>query len=495
MSDRDVEILGVAAKSVAVQAARPRTAHFRYLTRLMYLVGDLWALTLAHMVAVRGIEHFLAVPGSFQNPYQYHRYYIPFFAITLYLFDGYKSPELRRPDRELELGCKAVFASFVALMVLNFLVFKDQPLSRYLMIIWFGLSCLFLLTIRSIFRVVYSRLWKVGLAQRKAILIGDSSGLSGFQQSLSIQRYNGYKLLGLISETGGESLPKDLASVNVLGTLDKWQSIIERSRPDVLIVSLPSSTESEDLLRSILSRSKDLGIDLELYSRALASSQLNCEPDDFSGCLRFYASSQWSNSVQRVFKALLDVVFGVVGSFVTVLLIPVIGLIIKLQDGGPIFYRSAYLGQDRRNWYYLKFRTMRVNADEILQNDAELKSRFAACHKLKDDPRITPFGRFLRKLSLDEFPQFFSLLAGELSFVGPRTIRQEEAYRYGSMLPQLLSVKPGMTGFWQVMGRQTTTYDERVQMDLFYIEHWSIWLDLILVGKTFWKVLKGEGAY
>src|SRR5579872_4815439 len=107
MPDRDAEVLSLAAQGMAVSAPRPRAANRRYLTRLVYLAGDLLALTLAHMTAVRLVQHFLAVPMSFQNPNQYHRYYIPFLAVTLYFFDSYKSPDLRRPDRELELGCKA----------------------------------------------------------------------------------------------------------------------------------------------------------------------------------------------------------------------------------------------------------------------------------------------------------------------------------------------------------------------------------------------------
>lgn len=136
-----------------------------------------------------------------------------------------------------------------------------------------------------------------------------------------------------------------------------------------------------------------------------------------------------------------------------------------------------------------------MNADQILETDEELRSRFREQHKLIDDPRITKLGRFLRRFSLDEFPQFFAVLRGGLTFVGPRTIRDEEAARYGPHLEKLLSVKPGLTGFWQVMGRQTTTYQERVYMDMFYVDRWSIWLDLVIIAKTFWTVLNGEGAY
>lgn len=136
-----------------------------------------------------------------------------------------------------------------------------------------------------------------------------------------------------------------------------------------------------------------------------------------------------------------------------------------------------------------------MDADRILEQDAALRSRFREKQKLIDDPRVTRIGRLLRRSSLDEFPQFFSILKGDLTFVGPRTIREEEAVHYGPLLEKLLSVKAGVTGFWQVMGRQTTTYAERVQMDMFYIDKWSIWLDLVIIAKTFWKVLKAEGAY
>src|ERR1035438_9355383 len=135
------------------------------------------------------------------------------------------------------------------------------------------------------------------------------------------------------------------------------------------------------------------------------------------------------------------------------------------------------------------------NADQVLLSDPILKRQFDHKHKLQGDPRILHVGGFLRKYSIDEFPQFFSVLTGRLTFVGPRVISREETLRYGQLLPKLLSVKPGMTGYWQVMGRQQTTYAERIQMDMFYIDHWSLSLDFIIMAKTFWKVLRADGAY
>ncbi len=198
---------------------------------------------------------------------------------------------------------------------------------------------------------------------------------------------------------------------------------------------------------------------------------------------------------QRTLKQILDLLIGLLGSTVTVLLTPVIALLLKCEDRGPAFHRREFVDCDGSVHYYLKFRTMVVGADQVLRNSPSLKRQFDHKYKLEHDPRVLRVGRILRKYSLDEFPQFFSLLAGRLTFVGPRVISREEIPRYGELLPKLLSVKPGMTGYWQVMGRQKTTYAERVQMDMFYIDHWSLGLDLLIMAKTVWKVLRADGAY
>lgn len=197
----------------------------------------------------------------------------------------------------------------------------------------------------------------------------------------------------------------------------------------------------------------------------------------------------------RVVKQLLDPVIGLLGSALTLLMTPVVALLLKCEDRGPVFHRREFVDCNGQTGYYLKFRTMVVDADQFLRDSPALKRQFDDKHKLEHDPRVLRVGRVLRKYSIDEFPQFFSLLAGRLTFVGPRVISQEETSRYGESLPKLLSVKPGMTGYWQVMGRQKTTYAERIQMDMFYIDHWSLRLDLIIMAKTVWKVLRADGAY
>jgi exopolysaccharide biosynthesis polyprenyl glycosylphosphotransferase len=496
MADRETKVLALRAEPVAASSRRLRRAHWAALEKLAYLAGDLLALTVAHMLAVRGVQYFLQVPLSHLNPSAYYRYYVPFCALVLYLFEGYKGAELRRPERELELGCKAVALVFLGLALFNFVVFKSQPFSRYLLVTWFALSAVLLVAVRFTHRAINTRLGKAGVGRRRTVLLGSPAGLADYLQLLSIQRYHGYELLGWIPDSAQSS--RDAAEqfgLRRLGTLERWEEILAHADAELLVVASTPLMDGDGRLAQILQRSKQLRLDVEVYSDALANSDLHFERDEFSGCFRFYARAEWSLALQRGLKRAMDLGIGLIGSLATVLLTPVIGLLIKLQDSGPIFYRSAYLASGDRIRYYRKFRTMRADADEILQQDAELQSQFRAQQKLKDDPRVTPIGKLLRKTSLDEFPQFFSVLRGELTSVGPRTIREEEAERYGALLPKLLSVKPGVTGFWQVMGRQTTTYEERVQMDMFYIDHWSIWLDLVILGRTFWKVMRCEGAY
>jgi lipopolysaccharide/colanic/teichoic acid biosynthesis glycosyltransferase len=180
-----------------------------------------------------------------------------------------------------------------------------------------------------------------------------------------------------------------------------------------------------------------------------------------------------------------------------VLLSPVfilIGLFILLEDGRPIIYRRRVVGiADEFDAF--KFRSMRRNADEILESNPALKAEFERNFKLQRDPRVTKVGAFLRKLSLDELPQLFNVLLGQMSLVGPRMITAPELDKYGPHGRLLLTVKPGLTGYWQVRGRQKVSYEERVRMDVYYIQNWNLGLDMKILACTPWKVLKREGAF
>jgi lipopolysaccharide/colanic/teichoic acid biosynthesis glycosyltransferase len=172
----------------------------------------------------------------------------------------------------------------------------------------------------------------------------------------------------------------------------------------------------------------------------------------------------------------------------------VCALLIKLQDGGPIFHRRRVVGP-RGEFDAFKLRTMCPQADAILQQDTDLRREFELNSKLRSDPRITPVGAVLRKLSLDECPQLWNVLRGEMSLVGPRMITADELKRYGEAGWIFRAAKPGLTGYWQVQGRQEVPFEQRVQMDLFYVQNWSLRLDCEILLRTPLVVLRGVGAY
>ena len=172
----------------------------------------------------------------------------------------------------------------------------------------------------------------------------------------------------------------------------------------------------------------------------------------------------------------------------------VVALLVWISDGPPVFYPRRVIGS-RGEFNAYKFRTMLRNADAILAADPDLREAFTRNFKLKSDPRVTHVGIWLRKYSLDELPQLVNVLRGQMSLVGPRMITAEELSKYGQYQELLVRVKPGLTGYWQVRGRQDVSYEERVRMDVQYITHWSLGLDLIILFETPLRVIRGEGAY
>jgi lipopolysaccharide/colanic/teichoic acid biosynthesis glycosyltransferase len=198
--------------------------------------------------------------------------------------------------------------------------------------------------------------------------------------------------------------------------------------------------------------------------------------------------------IQRALKDVLDFVGALVGLALLSPLLLLIALCVKLDDGGPVFYRRRVVGR-KREFGAFKFRTMRPDADAILAADLALRAKFETDYKLQNDPRITRVGVILRKYSLDELPQLLNVLMGQMSLVGPRMITAAELQKYGEFRHLVLQVKPGLTGYWQVNGRQSVSYKERVKMDVHYLENWSLMLDLEILLKTPAKVVRAEGAY
>lgn len=201
-------------------------------------------------------------------------------------------------------------------------------------------------------------------------------------------------------------------------------------------------------------------------------------------------TGRWPRLVKRV----LDLFGAVLLILLTAPVMLLIALLVRVIDGAPLIYRRRVVGP-HGEFDAFKFRTMRRDADRLLETDAALRQEFAANFKLRADPRVTRLGSYLRKYSLDELPQLFNVLVGQMSLVGPRMITLPELQKYGPHQQLLRSVKPGLTGYWQVHGRQQVSYAERVRMDVEYIREWNLRMDFRILLLTPLRVIRGEGAY
>jgi Undecaprenyl-phosphate galactose phosphotransferase WbaP len=220
---------------------------------------------------------------------------------------------------------------------------------------------------------------------------------------------------------------------------------------------------------------------------------------DFDGVLGFATSHRLKMFWNLAIKRLMDLFIVGLGGLVILPFLLIIAFLVKLSSKGPVLYGHSRLGLDGKPFKALKFRSMVADADKklesLLASDPKLREEWETSQKLKNDPRVTTIGRFLRRTSFDEFPQLLNILKGEMSLMGPRPVTEDEIEKYGENYWRVFSVKPGLTGLWQVSGRSDTDYAERVSYDTYYLQSWSVWLDLWILYRTPGAILKGKGAY
>jgi Undecaprenyl-phosphate galactose phosphotransferase WbaP len=220
---------------------------------------------------------------------------------------------------------------------------------------------------------------------------------------------------------------------------------------------------------------------------------------DFGGIPGLEVSQNLLHTLPRLAKRVFDLVLVLLAGVVLLPLFVFLAILIRLTSRGPAIYSQPRVGRSRRRFRVYKFRTMAWNADKLLEAHLELfpeqRREWRAKRKLRDDPRLTPLGRVLRRASLDELPQLWNVFRGDMALVGPRPIADDELTRYGDSMELYARVLPGITGLWQVSGRNDTSYEERVRLDEYYVRNWSVWLDLWIVALTAKTLIGGRGAY
>ena len=289
----------------------------------------------------------------------------------------------------------------------------------------------------------------------------------------------------------------NISGVPVIGGLVMAPMLAKEFKIPYAIVAMPGV--SRNRLMQLLSRYGRTFAHLTIIPDLFGMASLWVVAKDLGGVLGLEARQQLFLPGPRFIKACLDKGLVLLISVLALPLIALIGLLVRLDSPGPIFYRQIRIGREGKLFRAWKFRSMVVDADvaleRYLQAHPELRTSWEKDHKLKDDPRITRVGRWLRRTSLDELPQLWNVFIGEMSLVGPRPIVHAEVWRYGELYDLYLQVLPGLTGLWQVSGRNDVTYEERVNFDAYYVRNWSVWLDIYILIRTVKVVLAANGAY
>jgi exopolysaccharide biosynthesis polyprenyl glycosylphosphotransferase len=356
-------------------------------------------------------------------------------------------------------------------------------------VITFALVC----TGRFLARRVGYGLRKRGYLMEHALIVGVNSEAELLGAQLLEWPTSGLNLLGFLDDQTELGKPV-ITGLKVVGRIEDIGKMVEKYHVSEIILvtsQMPKGQVLDIFQRYGTSREVRLRMSsglFDLLNTGLTIKEMGNIP--LIGVNRVRLTG-----AETLAKRLIDIAAGLAALVIGSPIFLALALAVKLDSPGPIVYRRRVMGLNGSQFDAFKFRTMRIDGDEILKSRPDLLKELEETHKLKDDPRVTRVGAALRKVSLDELPQFINILRGEMSLVGPRMISPPELKMYGQWGMNLLTVRPGLTGLWQVSGRSDVSYEERVRLDMFYIRNYSIWLDIQLILQTIPAVVMKKGAY
>jgi exopolysaccharide biosynthesis polyprenyl glycosylphosphotransferase len=473
---------------------RPRR---RLLVRSMLVASDAVMLLLASFGATLLRFQYLQAMAGFENV-EFHVTYFQlslWLTVTWLLFLSWEhlydldrvfwgSGEFSRLARGLSTGVVGFILVTFALHL--------PGLSRLWTLLAWSLALAFTTAGRLGVRGLLGTLRRRDHMLRPALIVGANPEAEDLLRVLSSDRSTGLRPVGCLASSRAERLSLNFCgAVPCLGAARDVLPVVTRNNIDTVVIA--SSAFDHDVLARIIAELRDVDVDVHVSSGLFEVLTSRMLVREISGVplitVKGISLSKWNLRTKRVFDLVVASAFVVVGMPFWLAL----GALIKLTSPGPVFYGQERIGRDGVPFRMLKFRSMVADAEARLaemRNDAD-----GPLFKLRDDPRVTPIGRWMRKFSVDEFPQLINVIRGEMSVVGPRPPLPHEVARYSQNDWRRLDVLPGMTGLWQVSGRSNLTFDEMVRLDVFYIENWSVSLDLALIARTVPAVLAARGAY
>ncbi|MBK0033749.1 undecaprenyl-phosphate galactose phosphotransferase WbaP [Erwinia sp. S43] len=375
------------------------------------------------------------------------------------------------------------------------LAFSKWDFSRYL---WLMTWVIVLIMVPMFRMLTKSLLIKTGLWRRDAIIIGSGKNAVEAYKAITGEKNLGFHVVGFINTQSSLAKNETLEGVRLINEDTNWLSAgIDKRMQFIVAVENNEAEVRNDWLREFMLKGfRYVSVIPTLRGMPLDSTDMSFI---FSHEVMIFRVHQ---SLAKFSSRFLKRSFDIVASLGIIIVLSPLLLYVCYKvkkDGGPGIYGHERIGKLGKKFKCLKFRSMAVNSkellEELLEKDQLAKAEWDETFKLKNDPRITKIGHFLRRTSMDELPQLFNVLRGEMSLVGPRPIIQEELERYREQVDYYLMSKPGMTGLWQVSGRSDVDYETRVYFDAWYVKNWSMWNDIAILFKTVGVVLKKDGAY
>lgn len=408
-------------------------------------------------------------------------------TLILYYSSVYDGRRNLRVWKEIASLTAGSLLAMIAVAGILYLTFRET--SRLQFLVFAALAYFSILLWRLLYRISFKVGILYGVQPRRILIIGN--GLAGAEVEKQIRSYQnlGLTLVGFVDDKENETK----APLTVIGSLSEAGEIIRKYQVDDVVVT--TLLQNDDRFSRVISELSILPVKLWIIPDSFKSGIFKAKIDEFAGIpmidLRAPALSETQRLVKRSFDLLST-------ALLAPLYLPIMGLIallIRLDSPGPIFFHQARAGENGRIFRLYKFRSMVANAEELRQNLEYTDAQGKLVHKTKDDPRVTPIGGFLRRSSLDELPQFFNVLKGEMSLVGPRPELPQLVNEYELWQHKRFTVPPGMTGWWQIHGRSDKPMHLNTQDDLYYIDNYSIFLDISILIKTIGAVWHRKGAY
>jgi exopolysaccharide biosynthesis polyprenyl glycosylphosphotransferase len=411
--------------------------------------------------------------------------------IGLYFNGMYGEIRTRSLSRICAVATRVSFWYLVSFAGIIFIL-NIKFVGRLIILLFIFFSYVTIVTEKILFLLGLRYFRKRGFNQRRIIVVGTGQRAAGIIQRINGHPEWGMKILGAVDDEPGRGISA-VAGVEVIGTLDIINDILRQKAIDEVIIVVPRSRLSH-LEKTILSCETvgvNVAIAMDLFNLKIARAHHT----DLDGVPFVSIYTSVLNARHLIAKRLMDVILSLVGIVLALPIFLITVFAIKITSKGPIIFKQERAGLNSRKFVLLKFRTMHIGAD-ALRAGMEAKNELdGPTFKMKKDPRVTSVGRILRKFSIDELPQLFNILAGQMSLVGPRALAIYEVEKFDLWQRRRLSIRPGLTGLWQVRGRNNVDFVNWMKLDLEYVDNWSLWLDIKILAKTIPAVLFGRGAY